>query len=157
MFGLEISRNLMKFQMTKKFKKLQRDRKNWIVRLPRTWEANFNTLAAIYWEVFTQFFKMAAILKMAEKRFSDHNSVSFEHFCILFLNLSLYFNRTYFLEEKFLIKFKMASDVQDGGRNSKEHDIKISNDFAFLAILDHESRPYFVKLIKNDGSIQNGG
>jgi hypothetical protein len=51
----------------------------------------------------------------------------------------------------------MASDIQDGGRNSKEDDIKIFNDFTFLAIFDHESRPHFAKLIKNDGSIQNGG
>jgi hypothetical protein len=42
-----------------------------------------------------------------------------EHFCVLFFDLSLYFSRTYFTEEKFFERFKMASDVQYAGRNSK--------------------------------------
>jgi hypothetical protein len=33
---------------------------------------------------FPQVFKMATIFKMAENWFFDHNSVNFEHFCVLF-------------------------------------------------------------------------
>jgi hypothetical protein len=68
---------------------------------------------------FSQIFNMAAIFKMAENWFIDHNSVSFEHFCVLSFDLSLYFSRTYIIEEKFFVRFKMAFDVQVGGRNSK--------------------------------------
>jgi hypothetical protein len=62
---------------------------------------------------------MAAIFKKAENWFFDHNSVSFEHFCVLFFDLSLYFSRIFFIEETCLYKFKMAFDIQDGGQNSK--------------------------------------
>jgi hypothetical protein len=45
---------------------------------------------------------MAAIFKMAENWFFDHNSVSCEYYCGLFSDLRLHFNWTYFIEEKFL-------------------------------------------------------
>jgi hypothetical protein len=59
----------------------------------------------------------------------------------------------------------MASDVQDGGQNSKEHNFGIFQYYCvlFLAMRlyfcqQHESKEYyFVKLVKNGGSIQNGG
>jgi hypothetical protein len=51
---------------------------------------------------------MAVIFKMAENWFFGHNSVSSEHFGVLFFVLSLYFSRrTYFTEEKFF-------QIQDG-------------------------------------------
>jgi hypothetical protein len=67
---------------------------------------------------FSQVFKMAVIVKMAENWFFDHDSVSFIHICILFYDLSLYFSRIYF-EQKFIVRFNMASGVQDGGQKSK--------------------------------------
>jgi hypothetical protein len=40
-------------------------------------------------------------------------------------------SRTYFTEEEFFVGFKMTSDVQDGGRNSKSITLAFSNIFAF--------------------------
>jgi hypothetical protein len=37
---------------------------------------------------FPHVFKIAMIFKMEENWFFDHNSVSFEHFCVLFFDLS---------------------------------------------------------------------
>jgi hypothetical protein len=58
----------------------------------------------------------------------------------------------------------MVSDVQDGGRNSKEHKFGI---FHFSCVMvfvmrlyfcqQHEPRANFVKLVKICGSIRNGG
>jgi hypothetical protein len=51
------------------------------------------------------------------------------------MDLGLNFNRTYtyFKEEKFFIRYKMASKIhfktQDGGRNLKEHCFEILQDF----------------------------
>jgi hypothetical protein len=53
----------------------------------------------------------------------------------------------------------MATDVQDGGGNSKEHKFGIFQYFCVLFFAmslyfcqQHESRAYFVKLGKNGGS-----
>jgi hypothetical protein len=54
---------------------------------------------------------MAVIFKMAENWIFDNNSVSFEHFCVLFFDLS--FKKI--IKEKFFVRSKMASNVQDGG------------------------------------------
>jgi hypothetical protein len=59
---------------------------------------------------FSQVFKMAANFKMAEKLVLDHNSVSFELFALFFV-LGVYLDQAYFIEEKFFVRFKMASDV----------------------------------------------
>jgi hypothetical protein len=112
---------------------------------------------------FAQVFKMAVIFKMAENWFFDHNSVSFEPFCVLFYSLSLFFSRAYFIEEKFYVRSKMASDVQYAGQNSKEYYLGIFKYFYVLLSTmplyfcqQHKPRAYFVKWVKNGGSIQNG-
>jgi hypothetical protein len=58
----------------------------------------------------------------------------------------------------------MASDVQDGGRKSREHNFEFWQYFfiKFFAIslyFDQQRDPnsYFAKIVKNGGSIQNGG
>jgi hypothetical protein len=39
-----------------------------------------------------------------------------QHFALdMSFDLSLFFNRSYFIEKKFVVGFKMASHVQDGG------------------------------------------
>jgi hypothetical protein len=38
---------------------------------------------------------------------------------IRFFDLSIYLSREYFIEETVFVTFKMASNVQDGGGNSK--------------------------------------
>jgi hypothetical protein len=47
---------------------------------------------------------------MAENWLFNHNSVRFEHFYALFCDLSLFLNRTYFIEEKIVVRFKLTSD-----------------------------------------------
>jgi hypothetical protein len=112
---------------------------------------------------FHWFLKWRRFSKWLQNWFFDHNSVSFELFCFLVFVLGLYLDRKYFLED-FFIRFKMASDFQDGGRKSKEH--KFENwqhfciqSFAMSLYCDQQNDPnsYFVKLAKNRGSIQNGG
>jgi hypothetical protein len=49
--------------------------------------------------------------------------VSFEHFCVVIFDLSI---------EDFFLRFNMASDLQDGGRNSKEHNLVILQYFCVL-------------------------
>jgi hypothetical protein len=56
----------------------------------------------------------------------------------------------------------MASDVQDGCRNSKKNNFGTVQHFCVLILHlffreKHETRAYFIKLVKNAGSIQNGG
>jgi hypothetical protein len=62
---------------------------------------------------FHKFSKWQQFSKWLKNWFLDHNPLSFEHF------------RTYFTEEKFFVRFKMASDVQDGGQNSNEQNFGI--------------------------------
>jgi hypothetical protein len=58
----------------------------------------------------------------------------------------------------------MASAVQDGCRNSNEHNFDIFQYYGVISFAlslyfcqQHKSRAFFVKLVKNGGSIQNGG
>jgi hypothetical protein len=74
---------------------------------------------------------MAANFKMAEELVFHHKSMSFGLFCVLFFILGLYFEQAYFLEEKFFVRFKMASHVQDGGRKSSSMTLRFDNIFAF--------------------------
>ena len=60
-------------------------------------------------------FKMAPIFKMASKNwFFDCKSVKNSYFYILFFAFSQLSATTYFMEEKFFVRFKMAFFVQDG-------------------------------------------
>jgi hypothetical protein len=57
-------------------------------------------------------FKMAAGLKMAVKTwFFDHNSVNIKNFCVLFFAICKSSFNTNFIEEKFFIRYKMASEI----------------------------------------------
>jgi hypothetical protein len=60
----------------------------------------------------------------------------------------------------------MASDVQDGGRKSREHNLEIGRDWAIILLTvfcndfdqQHDrNNSYFAKITKNDGWIQDGG
>jgi hypothetical protein len=71
----------------------------------------------------------------------------------------VYFDRTYFIEEKFFVTLKMAFDVQDGGRKSRKHNFEIwqhlcIRSFAMSLYFEqqHELNSYFVKLAKNGES-----
>jgi hypothetical protein len=106
---------------------------------------------------------MAAIFKMAEKLIFYHNSVSFEHFYVRFLDLSFHFSRKYFTEEKFLdskwrLMSKMAAEIQ------WSIDVAFSNTFAFcflqcvsIFVRNMDQEHIFIKIVKNGDSIQNGG
>jgi hypothetical protein len=68
------------------------------------------------------------------------------------------------MEEKFFVGFKMASDVQNGGRTAKKHDFEIlkffcilvfARDCIFVSNMNRE-HTYFVELVENGASIQNG-
>ena len=60
-------------------------------------------------------FKMASMFKMATKNwFFGYNSVNIEYFYVLSFALSKLSATTYFMEEKFFVRFKMAFFVQDG-------------------------------------------
>jgi hypothetical protein len=60
-------------------------------------------------------FKMAAGLKMAVKKwFFDHNSVNIKNFYILFFAICKSSYNTNFIEEKFFIWYKMASEIENG-------------------------------------------
>jgi hypothetical protein len=61
-------------------------------------------------------FKMAAVLKMAAKNsFFDHNSVNIKYFYVLFFAICKSSYNTNFIEEKFFILYKMASEIKNGG------------------------------------------
>jgi hypothetical protein len=59
---------------------------------------------------------------------------------LLFNDLSFYFCRTCFTEEKFFVRFKMASDVQYAGRNSKKSNLGI---LQYFYVLSSTMRLYF--------------
>jgi hypothetical protein len=99
---------------------------------------------------------MAAIVKLAENLFLILIQRVVNIFT-LFFYLILHFNWTYF---NFFVRNKMASDVQYGDRNSKEHNFEVCFQFFAMSVYfrqQHKSKAYFVKLVKNGGSIQNGG
>jgi hypothetical protein len=62
---------------------------------------------------------MAAIFKMAEKLVFRPQLGEFWFF------LCFKFGPTYFIEEKFFVRFKVASVVQNGGQNLKFHNFGI--------------------------------
>jgi hypothetical protein len=66
------------------------------------------------------------------------------------------------MPQKNSVGFKMASVSQDGGQYSKKNNVGTIQHFCVLVLRlvfrqEHESRAYFVILVKTDGSIQNGG
>jgi hypothetical protein len=68
-----------------------------------------------------------------------------------------------FFVEEFLVGFKMASDVHDGGRKSRVHNHEIWQHFCIQSFAmslyfdqQHDSNSYFVKKAKSGGSIQDG-
>jgi hypothetical protein len=71
---------------------------------------------------------MAAKFKMAENWFFTITRC-FELFCVLFLDLGLYYDQAYFIEDIF-VRIKMTSDVQDGGRKSRELNFAIWQHFS---------------------------
>jgi hypothetical protein len=90
--------------------------------------------------------------------------VSLQLFCILFFVFGLCLDRTYFIEEKFFVGFKIASDIQDGSRKSKKHNIEIWQHFCiqpFAMSLYFDQKHYpkscFGKLAENGESMQDGG
>jgi hypothetical protein len=61
-------------------------------------------------------FKMAAGLKMVVKKwFFDHNSVNIKYFYVLFFAICKSSYNTNFIEEFFFIRYKMASEIKNGG------------------------------------------
>jgi hypothetical protein len=107
---------------------------------------------------FPQVFNKAAIFKIAKK-------TGFSTILIfaLFSNLCLYFNQTHFIEDKFFLPNsrwrlmpKMAAEIQ------RSITLKLSNILTFkfamsLYFCQQHEPANFVKLVKNGGSIQNGG
>jgi hypothetical protein len=78
--------------------------------------------------------------------------------CFVFIFKLIFQSDIYYSKTAFVI-FKMASDVQDGGRNSKKRYFIIVQYFCvlFFAISlyfcqQRKSIAYFVKLVQNGGS-----
>jgi hypothetical protein len=60
--------------------------------------------------------KMAADLKMAVKNwFFDHNSANIKYFYVISFAICKSSYNTNFIEEKFFIRHKMASEIKNGG------------------------------------------
>jgi hypothetical protein len=84
------------------------------------------------------------------RRFSKW--LSSELVCVLFCDLGLYFDSTYFIEEKFFVRFKLTSDVQYGGQKSKQRNFGI---WQYFGVLSFAMRFY---LTSNMGNMsQDGG
>jgi hypothetical protein len=63
-------------------------------------------------------FKMAAGFKMTAKNFDlffDHYSVNIKYLYVLSFVTSESSDNTNFIEEKFFIRYKMASEIENGG------------------------------------------
>jgi hypothetical protein len=61
-------------------------------------------------------FKMASDLKMAvENSFFDHNSVNMKKIYVLFFAICKSSYNTNFIEEKFFVRYKLASEIKNGG------------------------------------------
>jgi hypothetical protein len=77
--------------------------------------SNFTKINFNIWNTMLRF-KMAADLKMAVKNwFFDHNSVNIEYFYVLSFAICKSSYNTNFIEEKFFIRYKMASEIKNGG------------------------------------------
>jgi hypothetical protein len=101
---------------------------------------------------------MAANFKITEKLSFPPKLSKFRFFAFWFLFWACFLIR-YISWNIIFIKFKMASDVQDGGQKSREHNFEIKQYFciqssAMSLFFDqqHDPNSYFVNKAKNGGS-----